>query len=760
MQIQNEHIEQIPNSFRTNEINVDKLFTRENLKKIDEKFSIYRFDFENEDTYYSPFIDKIYENIKFAKATIHAKNVKGKGHFYVLFEKTEENEFEIIDQLKEIAKGELKRNQIKIKETKEKYQNDLDIMQSRHLAQLLLNSLAHKNKDSFNNMTGRLYWLVKTKNASKKDIKLEKPAVQQQVALEIKIDQDLLLELNVRTFTNIEYVEKYNLIKGSVKKRAQYIISNDEVRTMQPHFGNSKNKDIFIIAQFENTRSTIPFFNFSTGNVESFKESKSGVLDELLKQAKSHLSDYMTIKFCERPFTESIDEKSNANKDTRVMDFFKQKQINIDVAESLKENKEIEDLSKKIKEVLKKDKQYECQNVNISPCKIDDINIRIIREEKYYQDEKNKIKDEHFNKSNKKNKEQYVVQHITDKFKLDKNNKKVNYLLTEAFIKNDLKQKKISIIDWKFGKWTFLHKEKKEIGTLDGEEKKYIITFYLMTVGEDGELDFEVCKGHDLFSSQLHKEYQEKYMEEDESNKYKTGNIEGLIISDEGDINIIYRTPIITLQEIEEIALEFERGSEDTEIEVQNLIRMFSNFIMQQKTDEYKEVLKDICGDIKEFGKTITKARLNGLFEKHLIASELVKDKNGINKSSLKRKFNTFYRDNSFTYLGIEDILHPRIIKQEINKSKIGIQYHEDKKKKRQYYFAGEYSDKIKSSFSTATHIRIIKPVRKLNGDKSKILFNKLLPTMDVDFVKKGNPTVIPFPFKYLREWIKMNSLD
>ena len=36
----------------------------------------------------------------------------------------------------------------------------------------------------------------------------------------------------------------------------------------------------------------------------------------------------------------------------------------------------------------------------------------------------------------------------------------------------------------------------------------------------------------------------------------------------------------------------------------------------------------------------------------------------------------------------------------------------------------------------------------------SKLIFKKVLPLMGVEFVRYGMLTVVPFPFKYLREYI------
>jgi hypothetical protein len=45
-------------------------------------------------------------------------------------------------------------------------------------------------------------------------------------------------------------------------------------------------------------------------------------------------------------------------------------------------------------------------------------------------------------------------------------------------------------------------------------------------------------------------------------------------------------------------------------------------------------------------------------------------------------------------------------------------------------------------------------------GKDSKLVFSQLLATMDVDFVRTGQSTVIPFPFKYIREYIEMNKVN
>jgi hypothetical protein len=43
--------------------------------------------------------------------------------------------------------------------------------------------------------------------------------------------------------------------------------------------------------------------------------------------------------------------------------------------------------------------------------------------------------------------------------------------------------------------------------------------------------------------------------------------------------------------------------------------------------------------------------------------------------------------------------------------------------------------------------------------EDAPILFDELIETMNVDFVKHEGLTVLPFPFKYIKEYLKINRL-
>lgn len=67
-----------------------------------------------------------------------------------------------------------------------------------------------------------------------------------------------------------------------------------------------------------------------------------------------------------------------------------------------------------------------------------------------------------------------------------------------------------------------------------------------------------------------------------------------------------------------------------------------------------------------------------------------------------------------------------------------------------EYYFVGTIGNGMRCLINRAANIRKIEPF-----EDSDLIFEKLLPLMNVIFVHNGQLTIVPFPFKYLREYVK-----
>ena len=70
-----------------------------------------------------------------------------------------------------------------------------------------------------------------------------------------------------------------------------------------------------------------------------------------------------------------------------------------------------------------------------------------------------------------------------------------------------------------------------------------------------------------------------------------------------------------------------------------------------------------------------------------------------------------------------------------------------------QYYFVGTIGEGMRWNIQRAS------VVRKIEGyHGAPLMFEQLLPLMKVSFVRNGQLTVVPFPFKYLREYLLTNK--
>jgi hypothetical protein len=79
------------------------------------------------------------------------------------------------------------------------------------------------------------------------------------------------------------------------------------------------------------------------------------------------------------------------------------------------------------------------------------------------------------------------------------------------------------------------------------------------------------------------------------------------------------------------------------------------------------------------------------------------------------------------------------------------VDIHQIKDGKDILFWANKDMGKSKGEFTKTNVVRRLKPY----GD-SMLLFDQLLNTMAVDFVRVDAPSVIPFPFKLLREYSRM----
>ena len=92
-------------------------------------------------------------------------------------------------------------------------------------------------------------------------------------------------------------------------------------------------------------------------------------------------------------------------------------------------------------------------------------------------------------------------------------------------------------------------------------------------------------------------------------------------------------------------------------------------------------------------------------------------------------------------------------IKAKLFNSVIDVRYYSDKGAV--YYFVGIKGLGMDREINYAVNIRKIVPF-----GNSQYMFERLLPLMSVTFIKNNQLTIVPFPFKYLREYIRSKDID
>ena len=738
--------------YKTNQLDKLVLFSNENYQNISQDFWVYKFTTVNPSYQYS-LIDDLKQDLPDVKSTVY---LQGKA-FYALFEKVKfKNEFELEDKIKLVISGSEEVQFFQITNLRD--ENEID---KRHLAQLLFNSLASNSlrNAKYSNITGGLYWVVKAVEAKEKENTAK--ITWQYIALKLALDYHLHLKLEVKTFSNLKMTGKMNFAnrKMQFKDYVQYEISSDSIRSMRRLKSNEYNKKFettYILAQADGRKSTVSFLDFSDWN--NFETSKCGVLYLFLKEIREQISQYITIKFVELPFSQEkteFDKDLSARVKERIKAFYQNKPIVINIAESLKDDQDANKLAENLQTFLTdQEREYKIQNVSIGSLSENALNIRVIRNKQFYED--NSLSDEYCKDKN------YLVHHITtDDFdiKLEKTKKDeskkllsspaIDVVLKESYIKNDIRQGKITILDWTFGEWLFIGKAEAEADT-DSKEKKY--NFNLLRVLANGSLEFTICLHEQTFENSDYEKLKSIYQSYDKFNGREF--LTCLLVSDHQNINLIFETPRFTIQEIERIGetLELEYQDDDKYLRKNVVVQIINNFLKSQHFQEKdKDSLEKLVQLLENYKSSFSKKDLLDLFKK---------DKANLSnkgENHLQGRFCKFYHKQTGDIL--KSFFRGKTDKKELLGSRLDIFYEINESKTEAFYFVGESSNNpnnpINSKFQNATNIRKIKAVGNLKRQQSQLVFDQLLQTMAVDFVKQGNLTVLPFPFKYLREIIK-----
>ncbi|TVQ60785.1 MAG: hypothetical protein EA366_03445, partial [Spirulina sp. DLM2.Bin59] len=600
------------------------------------------------------------------------------------------------------------------------------------LAQILLNSLSSSRSRfaqyHYCNLTGSLLLVPDIGPKDYLDI------------AKIVISSDCLL--NVNTVRHRKKVAVRSELKKTTDKKRKKSLQNslngpnyifqESTGSLRRHLsrdGDIDKKLVYVRSGLQNKRASIPFLDF--GSVDTFQKSRAGILHFVLKNIENRLSKYMKVELLSRDPEDTIELKSSLLKKPNQLSAQLDGQP-IHIVDRVDSEESVRLISS-FKELLA---QYTTDDKCITIGKRDkpgSFNIRIIHNALYYQ--KMGFKDEYRSSTDKRQYQNITIESITMA-----TDAVAKTIVKELLIKRDISFKKLSLFDWSKLKslktWTF--------ATCHEEENKFIF----MGIMPDGQFEFRELDGTSLFGHQEYQQYIDLISDAKNSTQKSGLHFEGLIASEENDVNLIFRTDEISLPNLHEIESILQEIETDLPENIQSgevlakVVEEFSQEHPKLNVDKLKAFSAQLC----KIGKqTLLKSELKSLIAQNLGTKR--QDKY-VNITIEARSFIDFLLTKYHVRLKFPQ---DNQSKDELFDASLNIQYFGETETEA-YYFVGDKRENVKFSFKDACHIRKIVAV---NG--SKLVFKQILPTMDVDFVRTGQSTVIPFPFKYIREY---KSLD
>ena len=634
----------------------------------------------------------------------------------------------------------------------------------RSLAQLFFNSLASYESEIYrrNNVTGKLLYHISSKSSGS-----------QHIFIEVFLDKTNHLQLNVKTYTNEKYIVQD-------KKKTKYVFDKKTGDFRKALLEDEKKRRTLYVEKNPFGHNIVAYIDIK--QIQNFTKSKLGILEQFLAEVEERLSPYIEISFVEKEDMQKYNmQKYDISLDSSLL---KDKRKNIEIIQIVDtvQNQESERIALYIKKILnniiesiqnEESKSTEIPScigkilINIHESKVttgpvspDAYNIRIIHNKEYY--EKEKQPDPHKNLF-----ENCVVQHVTiEDFTIDskleketnpkkiKNDPHVKNILQEISIKEDILAGKIQTFQWdEFSKkkvWTFVTWEKlKDDEAENTENDRTPVIFYMIKVNPDGSFTCSSCLEMDFVSTNEEWEQVKDKYEELKSSKntitflQKYGNvIEGFFYTDINNICILSRTPEYIIPNIKSIKDELSRTNPNEEISKAEWIKAITEFKRNLENHPEKEEFSDAADSL-----------LRSIKE---IEAEYIKKKDikaAIKRSSPKKNFVSELNNFLYIYCNMK-------INSDIRIKKKGVIYrYEDLSDLMYHTFVDDFGNNIIEYYvgiKSPLKLKVTKatPVRRIC---SKVpLSEDILSLMIVEFVRNGQYTVRPFPFKYIREYFAL----
>ena len=203
--------------------------------------------------------------------------------------------------------------------------------------------------------------------------------------------------------------------------------------------------------------------------------------------------------------------------------------------------------------------------------------------------------------------------------------------------------------------------------------------------------------------------------------------IKGIVYEEEDNIHIIYDTDRYTLPDMQGLKQRLGATRDEEQISVKPLMEAIRKYSYDLSGRE-KEQCQSILDEIAQHGIQVSRKDVRRIFNL---------------KSKLGREINQFVFEETGVLIG--NTLKSAQNRESLFSPVLGIRHFCEGDA--QYYYAGYLGKSMNRSLPHACRIR------KVCSTGQTLQFQRYLPLLEVDFIRANGWTVIPFTFKYLREW-------
>ena len=591
-----------------------------------------------------------------------------------------------------------------------------DELKEEKLLQLFLNACSSSENSRYriNNLTGKLFINIPEKAFyNRKD--------QSRMALQIKVLPDNHIKLDTVTFTSLA---RYNdLIKnkyGIECKKMKRKLRDEPTFVFESSTSSFRRlietEEIKVADKYVKRRvperyrkgkkkNSIDFFSL---NPKKYPATKIALLNDLLfEKFEPRFGNYIQINQNSLPEQKETKTKKSISATEVILN-----ELPIRLIDNVEDEKQLNEIKRIIIEELG------IKVVLAKKCDNDYLNLQFNQDRTFYT--LDKTSDPY-----KKSSLECAVQNFTLQEFKEKGKNQLLKTISEGHIKFDIVQQQLSIFDWKK-----LGLEEDWYFAL-ADEQKDVIDFHFLKISPDGKLDFST-HSRDTFNEASHRKIGDAFLNPRGKVHYQ---LEGVILGENGQINRILRTNIQTFPNLRKTHFEIMKGVDiENKTKPANELRRFT-----------KKFLKSFVGNeqLVELNNW-----LHSLPKEHpVLLSELK------NRIKGKQKVNIQFAEAFKTQFGFW-LKYPFKNKEVVSNTFASmVDVHAIRNDGGILFWANKNMGRSKGEF---TKTNIIRKLNHYRGDDS--LFEPLLETMSVDFVRVDAPSVIPFPFKILREYMLLNN--